>query len=362
MSQQFASDNNAGICPAALKAMLRANAAGHAPAYGEDAWTADAKDRIGRLFETEAAVFFVFNGTAANALALAQICRPYHAVIAHRFSHVESDEAGAAGFFSGGAKLITVDTPLAKLTPSAVEPLTAAGRGVHHVKPRALSLTQATELGTVYTVEEIAALVSVAHRHGLKVHMDGARLANAIATLGRSPADLTWRAGVDVLCFGGVKNGVGVGELVVFFDRGLADEFEWRVKQAGQLNAKMWLVAAAWIGLLESGAWLDNARHANEMAKRLAGRIAELDGIRLMHPVEANAVFVEMPSDVQARVRRKGWRFHTFLGEKGCRLMCAWDTLAETVDRFADDVAAAFKSRRRASAAGAASPARGHRS
>ena len=342
MSQQFASDNNAGICPAALEAMLRANAAGHAPAYGDDAWTAEAKDRAGRLFETEADVFLVFNGTAANGLALAQICRPYHAVIAHRHSHIESDEAGAAGFFSGGAKLLTADTPLAKLTPEAVEMLAAPGRGVHHVKPRALSLTQATELGTVYSVEEIEALTAVARRQGLKVHMDGARLANAIATLGRPPADVTWRAGVDVLCFGGVKNGLAVGELIMFFDRALAEEFGWRMKQAGQLNAKMRLVAAAWIGLMENGVWLDNAHHANAMARRLAGRLAELDGIRLMHPVEANAVFVEIPADLQAKLRRQGWRFHTFLGDRGCRLMCAWDTSPETVDRFADDLAAAI--------------------
>jgi threonine aldolase len=346
MSQQFASDNNAGICPAALEAMLRANAAGHAPGYGEDAWTTEAKQRIARLFETEAEVFFVFNGTAANALALAQMCRPYHAVIAHRHSHIESDEAGAPGFFAGGAKLITADTPLAKLTPDVVEALAAPGRGVHQVKPRALSLTEATELGTVYTVEEIEVLAGLAHRLALKVHMDGARLANAIATLGCSPADVTWRAGVDVLCFGGVKNGLGLGEAVLFFDRALADEFAWRVKQSGQLNAKMWLVAAAWIGLLESGAWLDNARHANAMAKRLADLLARIDGIGLMHAVEANAVFAELPASAQVKLRKKGWRFHTFLGEQGCRLMCAWDTLPETVDRFADDLGAAVKSSR----------------
>ncbi|HXF55222.1 MAG TPA: low specificity L-threonine aldolase [Hyphomicrobiaceae bacterium] len=346
MSQQFASDNNAGICPAALEAMLRANAAGHAPAYGEDAWTATAKERLASLFDTDVEVFFVFNGTAANALALAQICRSYHAVIAHRFSHIENDEAGAVGYFAGGAKLLAAEPAHGKLTPQIVEALSGAGRGVHHVKPRALSLTQATELGTVYTLEEIAALTETARRLGLKVHMDGARFANAIATLGCSPADVTWRAGIDVLCLGGVKNGLAVGEAVLFFDRALAEEFAWRAKQAGHLNSKMWLVAAAWLGLLETGAWLDNARHANAMAQRLGKRLADIDGVRLLLPVESNAVFVDLPPIVQAALRDKGWRFHTFLGERGCRLMCAWDTLPATVDRFADEVAAAIASSR----------------
>jgi threonine aldolase len=341
MPQQFASDNNAGICPEALAALLRANAEGHVPGYGDDEWTQKACARLRELFETDARIFFVFNGTAANALALAQLCRPYHAVIAHAFSHIEEDEAGAPALFSGGAKIVTADTPLAKLTPHAVETLAAKGRGVHHVKPRALSLTQATELGTVYTASEIGALVEAARRHGLMVHMDGARFANALATLGGAPADLSWRVGVDVLCFGGVKNGLAVGEAVLFFDSELAAEFEWRVKQAGHLNSKMRLVTAPWLALLEDGVWLRNARHANAMATRLSERIVNLPGVRLLAPVQSNGVFVELPPPVQARLRDKGWRFYTFLGETGCRLMCAWDTTPDTVDRFAADLAAA---------------------
>ena len=342
MPQQFASDNNAGICPEALDALLRANAEGHVPGYGDDAWTQKACTRVRELFETDAQVFFVFNGTAANALALAQLCQPYHAVIAHAFSHIEEDEAGAAALFSGGAKIVTADTALAKLTPDAVDALAKKGqRGVHHVKARALSITQATELGTVYTPGEVGALTEVARRHGLKVHMDGARFANALATLQCSPADLCWRAGVDVLCLGGVKNGLAAGEAVLFFDSGLAAEFEWRVKQAGHLNSKMRLVTAPWLALLEDGVWLKNARHANAMAQRLGERIGNLPGVRLVAPVQANGVFVELPATAQARLRDKGWRFYTFLGETGCRLMCAWDTTPETVDRFAADLAAA---------------------
>jgi threonine aldolase len=341
MSQQFASDNNAGMCPQALDALVAANAAGHVTGYGDDEWTAKACARLRELFERDAEVFFVFNGTAANALALAQICRPYHAVIAHAFSHIEEDEAGAPALFSGGTKIVTADTPLAKLTPDVVDALARKGRGVHHVKPRALSLTEATELGTVYTAAEVAALTEVARRHELAVHMDGARLANAIAQLGCAPADITWRAGVDVLCFGGVKNGLAVGEAVLFFDRTQAGEFEWRVKQAGHLNSKMRLVTAPWLALLEGDLWLRNARHANAMAQRLAQRIAGLEDVRLMAPVESNAVFVELPPAVQARLREKGWRFYTFLGKTGCRLMCAWDTTPQTVDRFAADLAGA---------------------
>ena len=343
MAQQFASDNNAGMCPEALDALIRANAEGHVTGYGDDEWTGKASARLRELFETDCEVFFVFNGTAANALALAQLCRPYHAVIAHAFSHIEEDEAGAPALFSGGAKIVTADTTLAKLTPDAVNKLAAKGqRGVHHVKSRALSITQATELGTVYTSGEVGALTEVARRHDLKVHMDGARFANAVATLGRSPAELSCRAGVDVLCFGGVKNGLAAGEAVLFFDRTLAAEFEWRVKQAGHLNSKMRLVTAPWLALIEGDVWLRNARHANAMATRLAERIGKLNSTRPIAPVQSNGVFVELPTDVQATLRAKGWRFYTFLGDTGCRLMCAWDTTPDTVDRFAADLAASL--------------------
>jgi threonine aldolase len=337
MSQHFASDNNAGLCPEAVEALLAAGREGHAVGYGGDAWTGRAADRLRALFETDCAVFFVFNGTAANALALAQICRPYHAVITHAESHVATDEAGAVGFFSGGAWLLTADTPLAKLTPAAVEALATGGRGVHSVKPRALSLTQATEMGTVYTPSELTALTETARRHGLAVHMDGARFANAVAALACAPADISWRAGVDVLCFGGVKNGLAVGEAVLFFDKALAQEFEWRVKQSGHLNSKMRLVTAPWAGLLESGAWLKNAWHANAMARRLWDAIATVPGVEAMAPVESNALFVRMPARVADRLHQKDWRFYPW-GD-GFRLMCAWDTAPETVDRFAADVA-----------------------
>lgn len=336
--QQFASDNQAGICPEALAAMVAANA-GHEPSYGDDRWTHELSVRMGELFETDRCQTYpVFNGTSANALALAALCRPFEATLCHALSHIDTDEAAAPEFFTGGAKLMAADTPDAKLTPEAVRRLAERYEGFHHVKARVLSLTQATELGTVYSVGEVKALTDVAREYGLKVHMDGARFANAVSTLGCAPAEVSWRAGVDVLSFGATKNGLAVGEAIVFFDPDLADSFAWRVKQTGQLASKMRFVSAPWCAMLEGGVWLRNARHANAMARRLAERLRAIDGVSVLYRVEANAVFADIPVSAQGALRAKGWRFYTFLGETGCRLMCAWDTSPEMIDAFADDL------------------------
>jgi threonine aldolase len=340
---QFASDNNAGMCPEAFAALVAANNAGHVGGYGDDAYTAKASALISKLFDRECAVFFVFNGTSANALALAHLCRSYHAVICHRLSHVNEDECGAPEFFMGGGKLLAADGEHGKLTPDTIDQLGAQTGRVHSNKPGAVSITQSTELGTVYSVAEVTALAAAAKRNGLAVHMDGARFANAVASLGCHPADITWRAGVDVLSFGSTKNGLGVGEAVVFFDKTQANEFAWRMKQAGQLNSKMRLVTAPWCAMLENDIWLKNARHSNAIAQRLSSPLKNAKGVHVMHPVQANAVFVDLPVAVQAAVRAKGWRFYTFLGDTGCRLMCAWDTDAATVDRFAADLIEACK-------------------
>jgi threonine aldolase len=348
MQQHFASDNNAGMCPQALAALVEANGAGHAPAYGDDPWTERAVAAVrGLLQAPHAGVFFVFNGTASNAIALAQVCRAHHAIIAHESAHIATDEAGAPGFFSGGAWLRTAGGPHAKLRPSDIAGLADAGRGVHSTRPRAVSITQATERGTVYTADELAALTGAARERDLVVHMDGARFANAVASLGCAPADVSWRAGVGILSLGGVKNGLGAGEAIVVFEPALAADIEWRIKQSGHLNSKMRLVTAPWAALIESGAWLANARHANAMARRLAARLEGIGGIVVAEPVEANAVFVEMAPALQAMVRAKGWRFYTFAGQTLCRLMCAWDTAPDTVDRFADDFADAARGRNR---------------
>ena len=335
--QQFASDNCAGICPEALQALLAANA-GDAPGYGEDDWTRRVSDRLRALFETDCDVYFVFNGTVANSLALASLCQSYHSVICHELAHVETDECGGPEFFSNGSKLLTVRGEGGKLTPEAVLETITRRSDIHFPKPRVVTLTQATEVGTVYRPAEVAAVAELAHTHGLRVHMDGARFCNAAAALGAAPAEITWRAGVDVLCFGGTKMGLPVGEAVVFFDRKLSEDFAWRCKQAGQLASKMRFLSAPWLGLLEGGAWLRHAAHANAMAQRLAAGLAGIPGARLLFPVEANGVFVALPDAVQQGLRDRGWRFYTFIGAGGARLMCAWDTQPESVDALLADL------------------------
>jgi len=338
MTQQFASDNTAGVCPEALAAFVQANETGHEVSYGDDTWTAQVCDRMRSLFETDCEVFFVFNGTAANALVLAAMCRSYHAVICHEKAHIETDECGAPEFFSGGSKLLTAEGADAKLTPAAIEALATGRSDLHFPKPQAISLTQATEVGTVYSVAEVEAISAVAKRLGLKIHMDGARFANAVATLECSPADITWRAGVDVLVFGGTKNGLPVGEAVVFFDKALAKDFAYRLKQAGQLASKMRFISAPWLGLLDNDVWLKNARHANAMAQRLYARVKDLPGADIMFEPQANGVFIELPKAVREGLWAKGWKFYTFIGAGGCRFMCSWDLVPGTVDRLADDM------------------------
>nr|WP_315380839.1 low specificity L-threonine aldolase [uncultured Sphingomonas sp.] len=337
-AQQFASDNYAGICPEAWAAMEAANT-GHAPAYGDDRWTHTAADAFRTLFETDCEVFFAFNGTAANSLALAALCQSYHSVICSAAAHVETDECGAPEFFSNGSKLLVAQSEDGKLTPAAVRAVATSRSDIHFPKPRVVTITQPTETGQVYTVDEVKALSAVCRELGLKLHMDGARFAHAVATLGCDPADITWRAGVDVLCFGGTKNGMAVGEAVLFFDRALAQDFDYRCKQAGQLASKMRFLAAPWVGMLENGAWLRNARHANACAQRLAGQIDGLPGIELMFPVEANGVFVRAPEPVLEGLRARGWRFYTFIGG-GARFMFAWDADPARVDQLAADIRA----------------------
>jgi threonine aldolase len=341
LSPQFGSDNYAGICPEAWRALEAANR-GHAPGYGADDWTRAAIDAIQRAFETDCDVFFVFNGTAANSLALAALCRNTDAVVCHALAHINVDECGAPEFMSGGARLLPIDAPRAKLTPEAVIAKAVTPHDEHSSRPRALSLTQATELGTVYTPRELAALCEAARAKDMRVQMDGARFANAVAYLGCTPANASWRAGVDVLCLGGTKNGLPGGEAIVFFDRDLADEFARRRKQAGQLASKMRFLAAPWLGVLEDGAWLRHAEHAHAMARRLAEGLSGIRGAQLLAPVEANGVFVDLPKAAIDALHAKGWHFYVFVGDTGCRLMCAWDTPAASIDRFVADVASAI--------------------
>jgi len=337
--RHFASDNYAGICPEAWAAMAEANQ-GHAPGYGDDRWTAEASDLLRQVFETDCEVFFVFNGTAANSLALASMCQSYHSILCHEAAHVETDECGAPEFFSNGTKVLTVAGHHGKVLPDQVDHMVKKRDDVHYPKPRVVSVTQATELGTVYTPAELKAIWARTKSNGLRLHMDGARFANAVAALGVAPKELTWQAGVDVLCLGGTKAGLAVGEAVVFFDRGLAAEFDYRCKQAGQLASKMRFLAAPLVGMLRGGAWLAHARHANEMAALLEARLREVAGVELLHPRQVNSVFVKLAPATAAALRGQGWRFYDFIGGAS-RLMCAWDTRPEDVETFARALAAA---------------------
>ena len=317
--------------------MERANF-GHTAGYGDDAWTAKAADLLRDLFEVDCEVFFVFNGTAANSLALSALCQSYHSIVCHELAHVETDECGAPEFFSNGSKILLVPGDEGRISPTGVARVVQKRSDIHYPKPRVLSITQATELGTVYSIAQLQELWEVARRFDLRVHMDGARFANAVATLGVAPKEVTWKVGVDVLCFGGTKNGMAVGEAVVFFKRELAQEFAYRCKQSGQLASKMRYLAAPWVGMLESGAWLRNAQHANASAAHLECRLAEIPGTRFLSHRQANSVFLDLPPHALAEVRARGWKFYTFIGDSGARFMCSWDTTDADIDALAHDL------------------------
>lgn len=339
----FTSDNVTGAAPEILEALVAASS-GPTPSYGEDPLTARVSEKLSALFDREVAAFPVATGSAANALALAALAPPYGAVYCHEMSHVNTDECGAPEMFTAGAKLVGLPGAGGKIEPATLRAtLEKAGAGVvHHVQPSAVTLTQATESGTVYTPAEVAALSEVARSHGLPVHMDGARFANAVARLGCSPADLTWRAGVDVLSFGATKNGALAAEAVVFFKPELARSFAFRRKRAGHLFSKMRFLSAQFDAYLEGDLWLRLATHANAMADRLAAGLAALPGADLRDPVEANEIFISLPEPVTAGLLERGYAFYRWDGPV-VRLVTAWNTSAEDVDRMIADARALAK-------------------
>lgn len=333
----FASDNYAGICPEAWQSMDEVRG-GYANSYGDDPWTEQACDMLRDFFETDCQVYFVFNGTAANSLALSSLCNSYHSIICHEMAHVETDECGAAEFFSNGTKILLVPGELGKVDLDAVEHTVLRRTDIHYPKPKALTITQSTELGTVYSPDELKAVGNLTNRLGLRLHMDGARFANAVASLGVSPAELTWKAGVDVLTFGGTKNGMAVGEAVVFFNRDLAAEFDYRCKQAGQLASKMRFLSAPWIGMLRDGALLRHAGHANRCARMLEAELRTVPGVEIMHPCQANGVFARMPQTIIDALFERGWYFYTFIGSGHARFMCNWSTTESDVSALVADI------------------------
>jgi threonine aldolase len=334
---EFASDNTAAICPGAWEALKEANAGG-APSYGDDRWTARVRDRVREIFEADCDVYFVFNGTAANALALAQVCQSFHSVICHEHAHIQTDECGAPEFFTKGSKLLLIGGPDGKIDIGQAEAVIARQNEPHSHKPRAISIAQATEFGTVYTRNEIAAIADFTRTRELFLHMDGARFANAIASLNCAPKAITWEVGVNVLCFGGTKNGTANGELVIFFNKEISREFDYRVKQAGQLGSKMRFLAAPWLGLLTNDVWLQNARHANDKARHLADRLRNEAKIDIVFPVDANAVFARMNEQLVRDLHTRGWDFYNFVEPDVYRLMCSWSTTEAAISGFITDV------------------------
>lgn len=335
----FASDACAGICPEVWRALERVNQ-GHAPSYGEDEWTAHATELLRRTFDTDCAVYFVFSGTAANALALASSGKSHHSVVCHEAAHVAIAECAAPEFFSGGMTLHRLPGALGKIAPAEIERTVARHGHLHSPKPRIVSVTEPTEFGAIYSAKELRSIGETARRYGLRYHMDGARLANAIAALRVTPAELTRDAGVDVLSFGNTKNGGFASEAIVFFDKELALEFAYRRKQAGQLCAKMRFLAATWVGLLEGETWLRHAAHANAMARRLHDRLTGVLDARILFPVETNAVFVNLPHEAVTEMRQRGWRLPALGSETDIRLMCGWDTTEDDVIGFISDLEA----------------------
>lgn len=337
----FASDNVTGACPEVLQALIAANE-GSAMPYGNDPLTEAVEAKLVALFGCDLRAFPVATGTAANALALACLTPPYGAIYCHAEAHINVDECGAPELMTGGAKLVPLPGEAGKLTPEILERAIEGAGVVHHVQPAVLSLTDETEAGTLYRPEEIAALAAVARRHGLKVHLDGARFANAVAALGCTPAELTWRAGVDVLSFGATKNGCLCAEAVVFFDKAAAEAFPYYRKRAGHLFSKLRMISAQLEGYLEGEVWLRNARHANAMARRLAEGLAVLPGCALLHPAEANEVFAAVPAPAIERLQAAGFRFYEWAPGQ-LRLVCAWNTAETDVAAFLETAAAALE-------------------
>lgn len=331
---RFFSDNAAPACPPVLAALADANILD--TAYDGDRWSKALDARASALFEAPVRTFWVPSGTAANCLALAAMCPPFGGIVCHRDAHIQNDECGAPEFYTHGAKLLLGDGDGAKLTPAGIaEVIDAIARDVHRVQPHAISITNATEYGRVYSPDDVAGIGALARARGLRLHMDGARFANAVAHLGCTPAELTWRAGVDALSFGFIKNGGMSAELLVFFDPDLAAGTAERRKRAGMLLSKGRYLAAQILAMLDGDVWLANARAANTGAAMLAAAAGE----RLVHPVEANEIFLRVTAAEAARLRAQGFDFYDW-GPGEARLVVSWHQGAADIRPLADAIAA----------------------
>lgn len=336
METSFGSDNHSGVHPKVLQALTDANR-GYCLSYEEDSYTAKAVELFRSIFGEDTHTYFAFNGTAANVLCLQALTRPHHAVVCAHTAHLNRDESGAPERFTG-CKLLTAEVPDGKLRPEDVLPLLTGFGFQHHVQPRVVSISQVTELGTVYRPEEIKALADLAHSHNMYLHVDGSRLANAAAFLDVSFADMTRNVGVDALSFGGTKNGMLMGEAVVFFNPALAHDFLYIRKQSMQLFSKSRFIAAQYLAYLEDDLWLENARHANRMAQYLAESLEGLPGVQITQKVESNAVFAIIPKDVYKKLAEKHFFYIWDESTGEVRWMCSYNTQKSHVDAFVNDL------------------------
>ncbi|PSN17125.1 low specificity L-threonine aldolase [filamentous cyanobacterium CCP5] len=337
MTFNFASDNTAGVSPEIAAAMVEGSR-GSAMPYGNDPVTQELQAQFSQYFETEVEIFPVATGSAANALALSVLSPPYGAIYCHQNSHINMDECGAPEFFTNGAKLVCIDGASGKIHPEDLADwLGRSEKGsVHAVQPAAVSITQATEAGTVYSLEEIRNLAAIAHAHDLPLHMDGARFANAVVSLGCTPAEMTWRAGVDVLSFGATKNGCWAAEAIVFFRPDLAKDLLFRRKRGGHLISKMRFVSLQLQAYLTGNLWHKNAEQANRMAAKLATGLGEIPGVEFEHPTQANELFVHLPEPVLQGLKAAGFQFYRWAGEESqlVRLVTSFEMSEESVDQF----------------------------
>ncbi len=330
----FASDNNAGVSPEILARIAEVNQ-GHTIAYGDDPYTREAEIRIREIFREDTRVYFVFIGTAANVLGLDAVSQPYHSIICAETAHIHVDECGAPEKFTG-CKLLPVETPDGKLTPDLAAKHMHGFGFEHHAQPRVISITQSTEMGTVYTIEEIRKLAGYAHSHGLLLHMDGARISNAAVSLNRSFREFTVDAGVDILSFGGTKNGMMYGEAVLFFNNAAGEDFKYRRKQGMQLASKMRFISAQFLGFLENDLWKKNAEHANQMARLLEEKVREIPGITITQKVEANGVFARVPAGIIPELQKEFFFYIWDEDKSEVRWMTSFDTTEEDILGFTE--------------------------
>ena len=335
---KFASDNVAGACPEVLEALLKANEGDSAP-YGNDDYSKSLQKKFSEIFEKEVIVYPIASGTAANALALATMTPVFGNIYCHKLAHINTDECGAPEFYTGGAKLIPLVGVDGKIVPGELEQNISGVGIVHHTQPSSVSITQVCETGEVYELDEIKEITKVAHNHNLNMHMDGARFANALVSLNCTPAEMTWKSGIDVLSFGATKNGCIAAEAIIFFKPELVGNLSFLMKRAGHLLSKMRFVSAQLEAYISNNVWLDNAKNANEMGKKLSEGLIKHSSIKLAYPTQANEVFAKFPREVIEHLNSEGYKMNEDeLDGQAARLVTAWNTKISDVESFLETV------------------------